>query len=309
MPNGRYVVSVVASDAPSNSPATALTGAMESTTFDIDNTPPAITVTAVRRDGTRVRSSPSTCATSDSAVQKAEYSLDGDRWQTIYPRDGIADSRLEQFELSAGRRAAARGVIIRATDALNNVTSARGDGAGRADAVRPSLSRPDRPAIERPGRHAGGTLAAPDRRRPARRIAPAAPASPVVSRNQPHHVHGDRRPSARLRRREPRLPHRVQHGSARVPPMRPGAIRGSRPAAARSSPTLPSRVTTAASANTASSSLASRVERRALVEHARASSMPRIELQRVAVRSLGSARRLRSSPPASRAAAARGRAA
>ena len=45
VPNGRYFVRVVASDAPSNSPATALTGAMESTSFDIDNTPPAITVT------------------------------------------------------------------------------------------------------------------------------------------------------------------------------------------------------------------------------------------------------------------------
>ena len=44
----------------------------------------------------------------NSAVQKAEYSLDGDRWQTIYPKDGIPDSRLEQFELVAGRRAGTR---------------------------------------------------------------------------------------------------------------------------------------------------------------------------------------------------------
>ena len=60
-------------------------------------------------------------------MQKVEYSLDGDRWQTIYPKDGIADSRFEQFELVLEGDAAARGVIIRATDALNNVTSARGE--------------------------------------------------------------------------------------------------------------------------------------------------------------------------------------
>jgi hypothetical protein len=59
----------------------------------------------------------------DSSVQKAEYSLDGDRWITIYPRDGIADSRSEQFELTLENETAARAVIVRATDALNNVAS------------------------------------------------------------------------------------------------------------------------------------------------------------------------------------------
>ena len=40
---------------------------------------------------------------------------------------GIADSRAEQFELVLDGPTAARGVIIRATDALNNITSARGE--------------------------------------------------------------------------------------------------------------------------------------------------------------------------------------
>lgn len=125
-PNGRYTVQVVASDVPSNSPEAALTASMESTTFEIDNMPPSVTVTAVRREGGRtviafdVRDA-------DSAVQKAEYSLDGDRWQTIYPRDGIADSRAEQYELVLEGETTAAGVIIRATDSLNNITSARGE--------------------------------------------------------------------------------------------------------------------------------------------------------------------------------------
>ena len=123
VPNGRYLIKVVASDAPSNSPTTALTGSMESTTFDVDNAPPTITVTAFRREGTRtviafeVRDR-------ESAVQKAEYSLDGNRWQTIYPKDGIADSRFEQYELTLEGASATQGVIIRANDALNNVASA-----------------------------------------------------------------------------------------------------------------------------------------------------------------------------------------
>jgi sugar lactone lactonase YvrE len=126
VPNGRYFVRVVASDTPSNSPTTALTGAMESTSFDIDNTPPTIAVTAVRREGTRLTIT-FDVRDANSAVQKADYSLDGDRWQTIYPKDGIADSRFEQFELVLEGEAAARGVILRAADSLGNVASARGE--------------------------------------------------------------------------------------------------------------------------------------------------------------------------------------
>ena len=126
VPNGRYIVQIVASDLRSNPPDAALVASMDSTTFDIDNMPPVVTVTGVRREGNRtviafdVRDA-------ESAVQKAEYSLDGDRWQTIYPTDGIADSRAEQFELVLEGDPAARGVIIRATDSLNNITSARGE--------------------------------------------------------------------------------------------------------------------------------------------------------------------------------------
>jgi hypothetical protein len=126
VPNGRYVVQIVASDLPSNAPDTALAGSMESTTFEIDNMPPTVTITSARREGGRVALA-FDVRDADSSVQKVEYSLDGDRWQAIYPKDGIADSRFEQFELVLEGDTAARGVIIRATDALNNITSARGE--------------------------------------------------------------------------------------------------------------------------------------------------------------------------------------
>jgi hypothetical protein len=126
VPDGRYLVRVLASDDLSNSPATALVGSLESTVFEVDNAPPTITVTGARREASRV------FLTFDvrdpqSAVQKVDYSLDGDRWQTVYPKDGIADSPFEQFELALDGEAASRGVILRATDALNNVANARGE--------------------------------------------------------------------------------------------------------------------------------------------------------------------------------------
>ena len=129
VPNGRYTVRVVASDAPSNSAASALTGDMESTAFDIDNTPPVITVNAVRREGGRI-TFVFEVRDDNSAVQKVEYSLDGDRWQAVYPKDGIADSRFEQYELAIPDTQGAQGVVLRATDALNNVSSARGVATG-----------------------------------------------------------------------------------------------------------------------------------------------------------------------------------
>jgi len=126
VPNGRYTVRIVASDAPSNSTASALTGARESTAFAIDNVPPVITVTSVRRDNGRVTIA-FDVRDANSSVQKVDYSLDGDKWQSVYPKDGIADSRFEQFELVLEGDAVSRGVTLRATDALNNTASARGE--------------------------------------------------------------------------------------------------------------------------------------------------------------------------------------
>ena len=128
VPNGRYFVRVEASDAGANSPSTALTGAMESTAFDVDNTAPVITLGSVRRD-TGKSIVPFTVRDVDSAVQKAEYSLDGDRWIALYPRDGIADSRQEQYDLVLEGENAGRAVILRANDALNNVASVDVPGA------------------------------------------------------------------------------------------------------------------------------------------------------------------------------------
>jgi len=126
VPNGTYLVKVVASDQPSNTPGAALQGELESSAFDIDNGPPVVTVTSSRPVNGR------TTIQFDvrddwSSISKVEYSLDAQRWQVIYPRDGIFDSRIEQFELTLDSADAARGLIIRAYDAKNNSATARGE--------------------------------------------------------------------------------------------------------------------------------------------------------------------------------------
>jgi hypothetical protein len=125
VPDGSYTIKVVASDAASNAPATALTGEAESESFEIDNTPPRIEVGAARRaDGHTTL--PFTVRDDESPVTRVEYSVDAERWKTIYPTDGIPDSRVERFELVLEGNAPAASVIIRATDALDNVATSTG---------------------------------------------------------------------------------------------------------------------------------------------------------------------------------------
>jgi flavin-binding protein dodecin len=122
VPDGTYTIRVLASDAASNAPERALTGERESDAFDIDNTPPAITVTGVRTEQGRVVVS-FTVTDSHSPLDRVEYSLDATRWREVYPVDGISDARAERFEviLDVG---ADLPVTLRAVDALNNVASA-----------------------------------------------------------------------------------------------------------------------------------------------------------------------------------------
>ena len=126
VPDGTYLIKVSASDAPSNSPGTALTGEMESVSFDIDNTAPRIEVQPTTRGAART-SINFVVQDEQSPVQRVEYSLDASRWRVVYPKDGIPDSRREEFEVALGDGETGRGVIIRATDAMNNVATAVAD--------------------------------------------------------------------------------------------------------------------------------------------------------------------------------------
>ncbi len=120
VPNGRYVVRVVARDSPANPDALALAGDKESAPFNVDNTPPTVTASAAK-GGVRA-----TARDDSSMIRKAEYSLDGGRWEEIHPADGINDSVEEVYEFSPrGLGDGPHVVVVRATDLLGNVSTAR----------------------------------------------------------------------------------------------------------------------------------------------------------------------------------------
>ena len=115
VPDGTYVIKVTASDGTANAPALALQGERESQSFEIDNTPPAVTV-APAGTGAAAATVRFTVQDSQTAIQKVEYASAGDRWRQAYPIDGLLDSREERFELVLGAGAKSP-VVVRATDA------------------------------------------------------------------------------------------------------------------------------------------------------------------------------------------------
>ena len=130
VPNGTYFVKIVASDSPSNPAGTALTGELDSSAFEIDNTAPEIAVKDARAD--RGRTMIIFDVKDDhSPIQRVEFSQDGQRWRAVFPVDGIADSREEHYELAVDGELGARGLTLRATDSMNNVSTAHVDAPRR----------------------------------------------------------------------------------------------------------------------------------------------------------------------------------
>jgi hypothetical protein len=121
VPDGRYVVRITASDALVNAPSDALDGTRESGGFDVDNTAPVIDIAPPAGAPGVVRV---TVRDAHAGVQRVEYAIGGERWQVVYPADGLSDSREETYEIRLPSPADRARLVIRATDVLENVATA-----------------------------------------------------------------------------------------------------------------------------------------------------------------------------------------
>ena len=120
--DGRYIIKVIASDAPDNPPGQKLTGERLSEPVDIDNTPPVVKVTGqpqLRGDSVRVVFSVDDAT---GKVKKADASLDGAAWMPVFPDDGIADSGHEVYSVDFGNLGPGEHTIsLRTFDSSGNV--------------------------------------------------------------------------------------------------------------------------------------------------------------------------------------------
>ena len=125
LPDGRYVFKIVASDEASNPAAQSLKDEQETEPIELDNTPPAVTADAPRVNGPNVEIV-FRAADATSIIRRAEYQVDGGPWKTVFPVDGIADSKREEFRVAlvlADKKPHV--VALRAFDANANVGSAQ----------------------------------------------------------------------------------------------------------------------------------------------------------------------------------------
>ncbi len=93
-----------------------------------------MTIGNVGRDGARFVV-PVEVRDADSALKKVEYSLDAQKWQSAFPRDGILDSRRERFEIRLDANTAGRMLVVRATDAPEQRQRRSGSAAGGGPAL------------------------------------------------------------------------------------------------------------------------------------------------------------------------------
>ena len=131
IPDGGYQVKVVASDAPSHTPADALTGEKISPRFEIDTTPPVVSnLIAVQRTANGKSTLAFTFHADDatSPIARAEYSLDAGAWQYIEPVDNLSDARHETYAFSLelpDPKPAEHLITVRAYDRHDNVGLAK----------------------------------------------------------------------------------------------------------------------------------------------------------------------------------------
>src|SRR6266436_9731259 len=131
MPDGAYYLKIAASDALSNPPALALKTERESERFEVDNTPPVIEDLRVGPPSGKMSGSHSASFTARdafSAIERAQYSLDGGEWILVAPNTGISDAPVEHYNfgfpaLSPGEHT----IAVRTYDRFENVGSAKTD--------------------------------------------------------------------------------------------------------------------------------------------------------------------------------------
>ncbi|MDR1842078.1 MAG: hypothetical protein LBQ86_09200 [Holophagales bacterium] len=120
VPDGRYRLEVIATDAPSQPFNAALTGTWRTNSFVIDHTPPTIPETSavMEGDSLRVRF---TAKDESSVIKDAAISVDGETWLNILPEDNVFDQLEEHFNLQIPmERLRGDRIMVKVSDACGN---------------------------------------------------------------------------------------------------------------------------------------------------------------------------------------------
>ena len=118
--DGRYIFKIVAKDTPSNPLGLALSGEKTTSPIDIDNTPPVVVVISGSRSKVVF-----SAVDKASYLVRAEYSINGGEWKTVYADDGISDSPNETYSVEVPTAPGEYAITIRVYDVNGNSGNAR----------------------------------------------------------------------------------------------------------------------------------------------------------------------------------------
>jgi hypothetical protein len=128
LPDGPYRIKVVASDAPSNPAADALTGEKISDLFLVDTGTPRVADLAAKRDGVTLNIT-ATATDQKTPIAHAAWSLDAGPWQYVDPVGRLSDALTVQYSfsvpLSAATAAGSHVLTLRVFDRYENEGSAQ----------------------------------------------------------------------------------------------------------------------------------------------------------------------------------------
>lgn len=126
VPDGKYLVKLMASDEPDNPPDVALNTEKVTQPFIIDNTRPRLTNLSVSTVESKKVSVEGTVVDELSDVFKLQYSVDAGDWVSIFPKDRIFDAREESFHFTInGLGSGEHTIVINATDKEGNIGSGK----------------------------------------------------------------------------------------------------------------------------------------------------------------------------------------
>ncbi|HQU83955.1 MAG TPA: hypothetical protein PKY59_12545 [Pyrinomonadaceae bacterium] len=124
--DGRYIFKVVAKDSLSNPANQTLSGERLSEPVDIDNSAPTVTAFGspqISGDNVKVIFD---ATETTGFINRAEYSVNGGNWVSVYADDGISDSTKERYTIDLSlKNAGEYSVTLRVWDANGNAGNAR----------------------------------------------------------------------------------------------------------------------------------------------------------------------------------------
>ncbi|HEX5000265.1 MAG TPA: hypothetical protein VFY29_18735 [Terriglobia bacterium] len=126
LPDGMYVLRVIASDLLSNPAGSALSGEMESRPFIVDNTPPDVRMRELGDGPSGSARIGIEASDATSVLVDAQVAIDAGEWRPVFPNDGILDSKSESFTYVTGGLAPGDHVIaFRVYDQTDNIGIAK----------------------------------------------------------------------------------------------------------------------------------------------------------------------------------------